>query len=50
MKELAKKIKHAPKSKIRELFDLAAGKSDVISLGIGQPDFLTPRPAIEGNI
>ncbi len=50
MKELAKKIKHAPKSKIRELFDLAAGRSDVISLGIGQPDFLTPRPAIEGNI
>ena len=50
MKELAKKVKHAPKSKIRELFDLAAGRSDVISLGIGQPDFLTPRPAIEGNI
>jgi len=50
MKELAKKVKHAPKSKIRELFDLAAGRSDVISLGIGQPDFLTPRPAIEGII
>ncbi|MFX1288632.1 MAG: aminotransferase class I/II-fold pyridoxal phosphate-dependent enzyme, partial [Promethearchaeota archaeon] len=50
MKELSKKIKHAPKSKIRELFDLAAGRSDVISLGIGQPDFPTPQPAIEGNI
>ncbi len=50
MKELANKVKHAPRSKIRELFDLAAGRSDVISLGIGQPDFLTPQPAIEGNI
>ena len=50
MKELAKKVKHSPKSKIRELFDLASGRSDVISLGIGQPDFLTPQPAINGNI
>lgn len=50
MKELADKVKQAPRSKIRELFDLAAGRSDVISLGIGQPDFLTPQPAIEGNI
>ena len=50
MKELAEKVKCAPKSKIRELFNLAAGRSDVISLGIGQPDFLTPQPAIEGTI
>jgi len=50
VKELSKKIRNAPKSKIRELFDLAAGRSDVISLGIGQPDFSTPLPAIEGNI
>ena len=50
MKELSNKIRNAPKSKIRELFDLAAGRSDVISLGIGQPDFSTPQAAIEGNI
>lgn len=50
MKELSTKIRNAPKSKIRELFDLAAGRSNVISLGIGQPDFPTPQPAIEGNI
>ncbi len=50
MKELSNKIKNAPKSKIRELFDLAAGRSDVISLGIGQPDFSTPQAAIQGNI
>ena len=50
MKELSQKVSKAPKSKIRELFDLAAGRKDVISLGIGQPDFSTPDPAIEGNI
>ncbi len=50
MKELSQKVAKAPKSKIRELFDLASGRSDVISLGIGQPDFATPDPAIQGNI
>jgi len=50
MKELSKKVAKAPKSKIRELFDLAAGRSDIISLGIGQPDFNTPEPAIQGTI
>ncbi|TFF98508.1 MAG: aminotransferase class I/II-fold pyridoxal phosphate-dependent enzyme [Promethearchaeota archaeon] len=51
LKELSQILKNkTPKSKIRELFDLAAGRSDVISLGIGQPDFDTPRPAILGNI
>jgi len=50
MKELSQKVRAAKKSKIRELFDLASGKSDVISLGIGQPDFPTPEPAIQGNI
>ena len=50
MKELSQKVIQAPKSKIRELFDLAAGRSDIISLGIGQPDFNTPKPAIQGTI
>ncbi len=50
MKELSQKVIKAPKSKIRELFDLAAGRSDIISLGIGQPDFKTPQPAIQGTI
>ena len=50
MKELSQKVAKAPKSKIRELFDLASGRSDVISLGIGQPDFATPKPAIQGNL
>ena len=50
MKELSHIIARAPKSKIRELFDLASGRTDIISLGIGQPDFPTPEPAIKGNI
>jgi len=50
MKELSRRVQSAPKSKIRELFDLAAGRSDIISLGIGQPDFETPEPAIQGTI
>jgi aminotransferase len=50
MKELSHKVSKAPKSAIRELFNLALGRSDVISLGIGQPDFQTPEPAIQGNI
>lgn len=31
-----------PKSGIREFFDIVAGRKDVISLGIGEPDFKTP--------
>lgn len=50
MKELSRRVSKAPKSAIRELFDLALGRSDVISLGIGQPDFRTPDPVIQGNI
>lgn len=50
MKEVSLRVSKAPKSAIRELFDLASGRSDVISLGIGQPDFQTPEPVIQGNI
>ena len=50
MKETSKCISKAPKSAIRELFNLAAGRTDIISLGIGQPDFNTPELAIKGNI
>ncbi|MHA1913005.1 MAG: pyridoxal phosphate-dependent aminotransferase [Promethearchaeota archaeon] len=50
MKDKSQSVSKAPKSAIRELFDLALGRSDVISLGIGQPDFHTPQPAIQGTI
>ncbi len=50
MKDISHTISKVPKSGIRELFDLASGRSDVISLGIGQPDFQTPDIIIQGNI
>jgi len=50
MKDISHTVSKAPKSGIRKLFDLASGRSDVISLGIGQPDFQTPEPVIQGNI
>ena len=50
MKDISHTVSKAPKSGIRALFDLASGRSDVISLGIGQPDFQTPDMVIQGNI
>ncbi len=37
-------------SGIRKFFDIAATMKDVISLGIGEPDFNTPRPILEAGI
>nr|WP_281272039.1 aminotransferase class I/II-fold pyridoxal phosphate-dependent enzyme [Paenibacillus cellulosilyticus] len=31
-------------SGIRKFFDLAAGQEGIISLGVGEPDFVTPKP------
>ncbi|MHA1395834.1 MAG: pyridoxal phosphate-dependent aminotransferase, partial [Promethearchaeota archaeon] len=50
MKELSSAVLNAPKSKIRKLFDMAAGRTDVISLGIGQPDNPSPQSLIDGTI
>ncbi|WP_406662470.1 aminotransferase class I/II-fold pyridoxal phosphate-dependent enzyme [Methanolobus sp. ZRKC3] len=35
-------IRKVPPSGIRRYFDLASGIDDVISLGVGEPDFVTP--------
>ncbi len=37
-------------SGIRLFFDIAATMKDVISLGIGEPDFATPTPIIEAGV
>jgi aminotransferase len=37
-------------SGIRKFFDIVATMEDVISLGIGEPDFSTPPPIIEAGI
>jgi len=39
---ISKKVKSIPPSGIREFFDLVLGMKDVISLGVGEPDFITP--------
>ncbi|WP_297523613.1 pyridoxal phosphate-dependent aminotransferase [Thermococcus sp.] len=39
---LSDRIELVNPSEIRRLFDLAAGMENVISLGIGEPDFVTP--------
>ncbi len=41
-KYLADQIRDIPKSGIREFFDIVAQEKDVISLGVGEPDFDTP--------
>jgi aminotransferase len=39
---LARRVVAVPPSGIRKFFDIAATMQDVISLGIGEPDFVTP--------
>lgn len=39
---VAAHVRDIPRSGIREFFDIVAGQKDVISLGVGEPDFVTP--------
>jgi aminotransferase len=39
---LANNVRSIPPSGIRRFFDLVSGSKDVISLGVGEPDFVTP--------
>ena len=41
---LSKRVGGLKPSGIRKFFDIAATMKDVISLGIGEPDFTTPKP------
>lgn len=47
---VAKKVKNIAPSGIRKFFDLAAGQDDIISLGVGEPDFVTPWAIREAGI
>ena len=40
--KISKTVEKIKPSGIREFFDLAIGMKDVISLGVGEPDFVTP--------
>ena len=39
---LSQRAKNIKPSGIRRFFDLASGRGDVLSLGVGEPDFVTP--------
>ncbi|MCS7288514.1 MAG: aminotransferase class I/II-fold pyridoxal phosphate-dependent enzyme [Roseiflexus sp.] len=41
---IARRMDRIPASGIRRFFDIAAHMPDVISLGVGEPDFVTPAP------
>ena len=41
-KFIAKNVRSIPRSGIRDFFDIVQGMKEVISLGIGEPDFITP--------
>jgi aminotransferase len=47
---ISKRIQSVPPSGIRRFFDIAATMKDVISLGIGEPDFVTPTPILRAGI
>lgn len=44
------RVRSVPPSGIRKFFDISATMTDVISLGIGEPDFVTPRAIIDAGI
>ncbi|MHB0924142.1 MAG: pyridoxal phosphate-dependent aminotransferase [Bellilinea sp.] len=47
---ISQRVASLKPSGIRRFFDIAATMKEVISLGIGEPDFDTPRPVIEAGI
>ncbi len=47
---VANHIADLPKSGIREFFDIVSTMKDVISLGVGEPDFTTPWTVRESGI
>jgi len=48
--KLSNSVKSVAPSGIRKFFDIAAKMQDVISLGVGEPDFVTPWPIRESCV
>ncbi len=48
--KLAGHLQAIPRSGIRDFFELVIGRDDVISLGVGEPDFVTPWSIREAAI
>jgi len=49
-RHLSKRVVSLKPSGIRKFFDIAATMKNVISLGVGEPDFTTPKPILEAGI
>ncbi len=47
---ISNRVQQVPPSGIRRFFDIAATMNDVISLGIGEPDFVTPEPILDAGV
>ena len=47
---LSERVRIVPPSGIRRFFDILATMDDVISLGVGEPDFDTPRAIVEAGV
>ncbi len=47
---LSRRVRSVPPSGIRRFFDIAASMKDIISLGIGEPDFVTPSRLSQAGI
>lgn len=47
---LSQRVATLKPSGIRKFFDIVATMKDVISLGVGEPDFTTPAPILEAGI
>jgi aminotransferase len=47
---IATHVRGIPRSGIRDFFDIVQGMPDVISLGVGEPDFVTPWHIREATI
>jgi aminotransferase len=47
---LARRVDEVPRSGIRRFFDIMATMTDVISLGVGEPDFDTPEQVIAAGM
>jgi len=47
---LSAKVRSVPPSGIRRFFDIIATMKDVISLGVGEPDFVTPAQIIQAGV
>ncbi len=50
VRRLSQRVAGLKPSGIRKFFDIAATMKDVISLGIGEPDFTTPRPILDAGV